>query len=175
MSETDFEESGVCRQCFRMISWRNGKRRWMPLPKWLKALQGKRARFARFPGQIRLRRRWNLHFQFLKQVCRKRWPNTDTATLFGEGSVSRHRHDIAVYAVRHDSGIHNWQQWKGTRHLVILYVQPYHSSTTRSTNIIVRKRAPIKPGWDLHGNEKFGSREATTWHHSRVERTPIPK
>ena len=33
----------------------------------------KRARFARFPGQPRLRRCWNLHFQFLKPVYHKRW------------------------------------------------------------------------------------------------------
>ena len=34
---------------FKTISWRNGNRRWMPLPKWLVGRQGKRARFAGQP------------------------------------------------------------------------------------------------------------------------------
>ena len=46
----------------------------MPLPKWLVGLEEKRARFARFPGQTRPRRCWNIHFQFLKPVCHNRWP-----------------------------------------------------------------------------------------------------
>ena len=55
-SETDFEETGVCRQIFEMIALRNGKRCWMPLPKRLVGLQEKRPGLARFPGQTRLRR-----------------------------------------------------------------------------------------------------------------------
>ena len=30
------QETGVCRQFFKTTSWRNGKRRWMPRPKWLR-------------------------------------------------------------------------------------------------------------------------------------------
>ena len=82
---------------FKTISWRNGKRRWMPLPKWLVGLQEKPARFFRFPGQTRLRRCWNLHFQFLKPVCHKRWPKMrfrsiqiGFETRYHDASVSIH-------------------------------------------------------------------------------------
>ena len=51
----------------KLISWRNGKRRWI-LPKWLNigASQEKLTRFASFPGQTRC---WNLHFQFSKRFA----------------------------------------------------------------------------------------------------------
>ena len=57
------EETGGYRDIFKLLSWRNGKQRCMPLAKWLVGLQEKRARFARFPAQTRLRRCWNLDFQ----------------------------------------------------------------------------------------------------------------
>ena len=60
---------------FRLLSWRNGKRRWMRLAKRLIGLWEERARFSLSPGQIRLRRCWNLNFQFSKSVYDKRWPN----------------------------------------------------------------------------------------------------
>ena len=81
-SETDFEETGVCWQLFIRIPWRNGKRHWMLLPKWLVGLGEKRGRFARFPGQTRLRRCWSLLFRFFKSVCHKRWPGRDFLMIY---------------------------------------------------------------------------------------------
>lgn len=72
--ETDFEKT-VFQQFSNLIRCTNGKRRWMPLLKWLGGTQEKQARFARFPGQTRLTRCWNLHFQASKPLHRKRWPN----------------------------------------------------------------------------------------------------
>ena len=61
MSETSF---AIYFYNFKLLFWRNGKRRWMRLGKRLVGLWEERARFSLYPGQIRLRRCWNLHFQF---------------------------------------------------------------------------------------------------------------
>ena len=72
-SETDFEETAVYRKN-KLLSWRNGQRRWIRLAKRLVGIWEQRARFSGSPGQTRLRRCWNLHFRFSESVYYKRWP-----------------------------------------------------------------------------------------------------
>ena len=49
-SKTDFEETGVCRRSFQMISWINGKRRWTPPPKMAGETSRKANPIRPFPG-----------------------------------------------------------------------------------------------------------------------------
>ena len=62
-SETDLEGNWTAVSIYSQTAvLKTNKQRWIPFAEWLVGNREERARFARFPGQRRLRRRRNLHF-----------------------------------------------------------------------------------------------------------------